>query len=137
LNIDDVSVQVAFAGDQVSATLSGIDMQNVSVGYILCDPAQPIPVTSHFEARIVVFNIKLPITKGYSVSSEGEYVSYPKPSLHLLEFELLNNSFVVSLYFIMHVYNRRSYVMHLLSTPEKNTSSVQMLVLLMSRSRNV
>ncbi|KDR18612.1 HBS1-like protein isoform X2 [Zootermopsis nevadensis] len=67
LNIDDVAVQVAFAGDHVSATLSGIDMQNVSVGYILCDPMQPIPVTSHFEARIVVFNVKLPITKGYSV----------------------------------------------------------------------
>ena len=68
LSIDEVTVQVAYAGDQVSATLSGIDMQNVSVGYILCEPAQPIPVTSHFEARIVVFNIKLPITKGYSVS---------------------------------------------------------------------
>lgn len=67
LSIDDVAVQVAFAGDQVSATLYGIDMQNVSVGYILCDPAQPIPVTSHFEARIVIFNVKLPITKGYSV----------------------------------------------------------------------
>ncbi|XP_069701678.1 protein HBS1 isoform X3 [Periplaneta americana] len=67
LTIDDSAVQVAFAGDQASATLSGIDMQNVSVGYILCDPAQPIPVTSHFEARIVVFNIKIPITKGYSV----------------------------------------------------------------------
>jgi elongation factor 1 alpha-like protein len=74
LNIDDVAVQVAFAGDQVSATLSGIDIQNVSVGHILCDPVQPVPVTSHFEARIVVFNIKVPITKGYSVSLVGEYV---------------------------------------------------------------
>jgi elongation factor 1 alpha-like protein len=69
LIIDDVAVQVAFAGDQVSVTLAGVDMQNVAVGYILCDPMQPIPVTSHFEARIVVFNIKVPITKGYSVSS--------------------------------------------------------------------
>lgn len=89
MNIDDVAVQVAFAGDQVSATLSGIDMQNVSVGYILCDPMQPIPVTSHFEARIVVFNVKLPITKGYSVSSVGENVNYPKPFLHILEFGFL------------------------------------------------
>lgn len=67
LIIDDVAVQVAFAGDQVSVTLAGIDMQNVAVGYILCDPMQPVPVTSHFEARIVVFNIKVPITRGYSV----------------------------------------------------------------------
>jgi elongation factor 1 alpha-like protein len=69
LSIDDVAVQVAFAGDQVSVTLAGIDMQNVAVGYILCDPTQLIPVTSHFEARIVVFNIKVPITKGYAVSA--------------------------------------------------------------------
>nr|CAD7196559.1 unnamed protein product [Timema douglasi] len=67
LTIDEMPVQVAFAGDQVSATLSGIDMQNVSVGYILCDPVKSISVTSHFEARIVVFNITVPITKGYSV----------------------------------------------------------------------
>jgi elongation factor 1 alpha-like protein len=68
LGIDDMAVQVAFAGDQVSVTLAGVDMQNVAVGYILCDPMHPIPVTSHFEARIVVFNIKVPITRGYSVS---------------------------------------------------------------------
>jgi translation elongation factor EF-1alpha len=71
-----VAAQVAFAGDQVSVTLSGIDLQNVSVGYILCDPTQPIPVTSHFEARIIVFDIKIPITKGYSVSSVGMCDNY-------------------------------------------------------------
>ncbi|KAK7867863.1 hypothetical protein R5R35_003533 [Gryllus longicercus] len=67
VTIDDVHTSIAYAGDQVSVTLSGIEMQNVSVGYILCDTTQPIPVTSRFEARIVVFNIKVPITKGFSV----------------------------------------------------------------------
>lgn len=67
LSINDLSSNVCFAGDQVSVTLSGVDMQNVSVGYILSDPVQQVPVTTRFEARIVVFNVKVPITKGYPV----------------------------------------------------------------------
>ena len=36
-------------------------------GSIVCDPAQPIPSTSRMRARIVVFNIEIPITKGFPV----------------------------------------------------------------------
>ncbi|XP_072935671.1 protein HBS1 [Epargyreus clarus] len=67
VSINDMSSNVAFAGDQVSVTLSGVDMQNVSIGYILSDPVQQVPVTSRFEARLVVFNVKVPITKGFPV----------------------------------------------------------------------
>lgn len=67
LTIDDAAVQTAYAGDNVSVTLQGIEMQNVSIGDILSDPVNVVPVTSRFEARIVVFNIKVPITKGCSV----------------------------------------------------------------------
>ncbi|XP_071446392.1 uncharacterized protein HBS1 [Hetaerina americana] len=65
--IDELPAQVTFAGDQPCVTLSGIDMQNVMVGYILSDPANPLPVTSRITARIVVFNIKVPITRGFPV----------------------------------------------------------------------
>ncbi|XP_050316410.1 protein HBS1 isoform X2 [Anthonomus grandis grandis] len=67
LAIDESPKTIAFAGDQATITLSGIEIQNVSIGNILCDPNQPIPVASKFEARIVVFNVAIPITKGYSV----------------------------------------------------------------------
>lgn len=67
LSINDMPCNVAFAGDQTSVTLSGIDIQNVSVGFILSDPYQQVPITSRFEARIVVFNVKVPITKGFPV----------------------------------------------------------------------
>lgn len=67
LSINDLAGNVAFAGDQVSVTLSGVEMQNVSVGYVLSDPIQQVPVCSRFEARLVVFNVKVPITKGFSV----------------------------------------------------------------------
>ncbi|XP_022904348.2 protein HBS1 [Onthophagus taurus] len=67
LSIEDSSKQIAFAGDQVAITISGVEMQNVSVGFIVCDPLNPTPVSSKFEARIVVFNLIHPITKGFSV----------------------------------------------------------------------
>ncbi|XP_068628525.1 protein HBS1 [Battus philenor] len=67
ISINDLSSNVAFAGDQVSVTLSGVDMQNVFVGFILSDPVQQVQVSTRFEARLVVFNVKVPITKGYPV----------------------------------------------------------------------
>lgn len=65
--IDEIPHTVAFAGDQVSVTLLGVDIQNIAVGFILCDPLKPIPIVTVVEARIVVFNIKVPITNGFSV----------------------------------------------------------------------
>lgn len=37
---------------------------NLSNGMIVCDPQFPVPVTKHFRAKIVVFNIEVPIIKG-------------------------------------------------------------------------
>ena len=45
---------------------------NVS-GSILCTPEVPIPSCSRFKARVVVFNISVPITKGFPVSFHGNY----------------------------------------------------------------
>ena len=59
--------QSAFAGDHVTVTLSGVDPQSQTVGVVLCDPAQPVRVTTKVQARIVIFSIDLPITKGYQV----------------------------------------------------------------------
>lgn len=67
LSIDEVPKTVVFAGDQATVTLSGIEMQNVSIGNILCDTQSPVQVASKFQARIVVFNITIPITKGFMV----------------------------------------------------------------------
>lgn len=67
LQIDEIPQTNAFAGDQVSVTLSGVDMSTVSVGSVICDPQNPIPVTNRFQARILVFNVTVPITIGYPV----------------------------------------------------------------------
>ena len=40
---------------------------SVANGMVACDPATPITVTKRIKARIVVFNIEVPITKGFPV----------------------------------------------------------------------
>uniref|UniRef100_A0A170ZZB4 Hbs1-like protein n=1 Tax=Triatoma infestans TaxID=30076 RepID=A0A170ZZB4_TRIIF len=67
ITIDEQSSQKAFAGDYISVTLANFDQQNIAIGYILSDPTSPTPVSSKFEARIVVFNTSVPITRGYPV----------------------------------------------------------------------
>lgn len=39
-----------------------------SVGNVLCSLDHPVSVTANIEARIIVFNIEIPITVGYPVS---------------------------------------------------------------------
>lgn len=62
-----MGVPVAFAGDSACVTLTVADPASLSVGSVLCDPTSPVPVVTSFEARIVVFNISVPITVGKSV----------------------------------------------------------------------
>ncbi|KAJ8944129.1 hypothetical protein NQ318_013313 [Aromia moschata] len=77
LAIEEVPKTIVFAGDQATVTLSGIEMQNVSVGNILCDPQNPVPVAMRFQARIVVFNVTVPITKGFSVVLHHQSLGEP------------------------------------------------------------
>ncbi|XP_055638562.1 protein HBS1 [Toxorhynchites rutilus septentrionalis] len=67
ITIEEVQYTTCFAGDQVSITLANIDVANIAVGYILSDIYNPIPLSTRIRARIVVFNIKVPITMGYPV----------------------------------------------------------------------
>lgn len=75
--IDDLPVPTTFAGDSATITLSNIDMSNVIVGSILCSPAHPIQTTTSFQARIVVFNVDIPITKGFPVILHYQSMSEP------------------------------------------------------------
>eukprot|EP00092_Neocalanus_flemingeri_P029016 GFUD01031501.1.p1 GENE.GFUD01031501.1~~GFUD01031501.1.p1 ORF type:complete len:732 (+),score=222.72 GFUD01031501.1:75-2270(+) len=65
--VEQVDSLTGFAGDHVVLTLVGPDQASVMAGMVLCDPSQPVPVATRFQARVVVFNIEVPITKGYPV----------------------------------------------------------------------
>ncbi|CAL1679684.1 unnamed protein product [Lasius platythorax] len=64
LQSDEISTANAFAGDHIALTLAGIDQQNVGIGDIICNPQNPVSVTTCFQAHVVVFAIARPITKG-------------------------------------------------------------------------
>lgn len=65
--MDELPVQHAFAGESIIIQLNGIDINNVATGSIVCDIDRPIKVTSIFEARLVIFSIVIPITRGFPV----------------------------------------------------------------------
>merc|ERR1719186_431908 len=65
--VEQMDGLTGFAGDHVVLTLVGPDQASVMAGMVLCDPSQPVPVATRFQARVVVFNIEVPITKGYPV----------------------------------------------------------------------
>ncbi|XP_074600130.1 translation elongation factor EF-1alpha (GTPase) HBS1 isoform X3 [Brevipalpus obovatus] len=65
ISLDEANVQQAFAGDQVALTLSGCDAANIAIGNIVCDLNDPSPVSTRFESRILLFNLPVPLTKGF------------------------------------------------------------------------
>lgn len=68
INVDETnSISTAFAGDQVTITLNGIDATNITVGSVICHVKDVVPIATRFQARLIVFNIKMPITNGYPV----------------------------------------------------------------------
>ncbi|ORZ28982.1 P-loop containing nucleoside triphosphate hydrolase protein [Lobosporangium transversale] len=67
MEVNHEATRWAAAGDSVLLILSGIDILKVSNGSVLCTREAPIPVTTHFAAQIVVFDVKIPITVGFPV----------------------------------------------------------------------
>ncbi|OXU28568.1 hypothetical protein TSAR_004780 [Trichomalopsis sarcophagae] len=67
IQIDEANTSHAFAGDQASLILSGIDQQNLAIGDIVCSPLNPVPVSSCFQAHVVIFAVKTPLTNGMPV----------------------------------------------------------------------
>ncbi|ORZ29779.1 P-loop containing nucleoside triphosphate hydrolase protein [Catenaria anguillulae PL171] len=67
LEVNDEMVKWAAAGDHVMASLAGPDPQQMSTGLVVSDKLQPVLVTNRVEAKILVFEPKVPITLGYPV----------------------------------------------------------------------
>ncbi|KDR83447.1 hypothetical protein GALMADRAFT_54609 [Galerina marginata CBS 339.88] len=67
IEIENQSVAWAASGSNVSLYLMSIDPVNLNVGSVLCPPQELVPLTSVFTARIMVFDIQVPITAGASV----------------------------------------------------------------------
>ncbi|KAL8596948.1 hypothetical protein ACOMHN_027894 [Nucella lapillus] len=75
--VDDMAPKIAFAGDQVTLSLTNIDMTSVSPGFLLCDPKHPTRSAVRIRAKIVVFSPDQPITTGMPIVFHYQSVNEP------------------------------------------------------------
>jgi elongation factor 1 alpha-like protein len=64
---EDDGVPWAADGSNVTIYLVNVDPIHLGIGSVLCDPTNIVPLVTVFTARIIVFDIQLPITSGTSV----------------------------------------------------------------------
>ncbi|KAL3979839.1 cyclin G-associated kinase [Sarotherodon galilaeus] len=77
ITLHDEALDWAAAGDHVSLTLTGMDIIKINMGCVFCDPKEPIRVCTRFRARVLIFNIDIPITQGFPVLLHYQTVSEP------------------------------------------------------------
>lgn len=75
--VNEESTRWAAAGDSVVLTLTGVELQHLSIGAVLCMPGNLVPLTDRFLAQIVVFDVKIPITNGYPIVLHQQSLSEP------------------------------------------------------------
>uniref|UniRef100_A0A8C9LQK9 HBS1 like translational GTPase n=1 Tax=Piliocolobus tephrosceles TaxID=591936 RepID=A0A8C9LQK9_9PRIM len=90
ITLHDEPVDWAAAGDHVSLTLVGMDIIKINVGCVFCGPKEPIKACTRFRARILIFNIEIPVTKGFPVLLHYQTVSEPAVIKRLIS--VLNKS---------------------------------------------
>jgi len=64
---DDKSLPWAADGSNVTLYLTAVDPVHLNIGSVLCRPTNLIPVANTFTARVIIFDIDIPITAGASV----------------------------------------------------------------------
>ncbi|OJA15632.1 hypothetical protein AZE42_04847 [Rhizopogon vesiculosus] len=67
IDVEEQSVPWAAAGTNATLYLTSIDSIHLSIGSVLCPPSDIVPLATVFTARIIVFDIQLPITTGASI----------------------------------------------------------------------
>ncbi|KAG1908149.1 EF Tu GTP binding domain-containing protein [Suillus fuscotomentosus] len=67
IDVEEQSVPWAAAGTNAAVYLTSIDPIHLSIGSVLCPPSDIVPLATVFTARIIVFDIQLPITTGTSI----------------------------------------------------------------------
>uniref|UniRef100_A0A8C3A2N5 HBS1-like translational GTPase n=1 Tax=Cyclopterus lumpus TaxID=8103 RepID=A0A8C3A2N5_CYCLU len=77
ITLHDEALDWAAAGDHVSLTVTGMDIIKINVGCVFCDIKEPIRACTRFRARILLFNIEVPITQGFPVLLHYQTVSEP------------------------------------------------------------
>ncbi|KAF9045948.1 hypothetical protein BDZ89DRAFT_942191 [Hymenopellis radicata] len=67
IEVEEENVPWAMAGQNTTLFLTGIDAIHLSIGTVLCPPTDVVPLATTFTARIIIFDVQVPITAGASV----------------------------------------------------------------------
>src|SRR5436190_12133457 len=67
IEVEGKAVPWAAAGSSVTLYLTSVDPVHLGIGTVLCPPNDLVPLATVFTARIIVFDIQVPIAVGTSV----------------------------------------------------------------------
>lgn len=67
IEVEEQNVPWVAAGSNATLYLTAVDPINLSIGNVLCSTTDLPPLVTVFTARVIVFDIQLPITAGTSV----------------------------------------------------------------------
>ncbi|XP_011044994.1 PREDICTED: elongation factor 1-alpha isoform X3 [Populus euphratica] len=73
LERDSKACDVARAGDNVTVSLLGIDGSNVMTGGVLCHPDFPVAVARHFELKVLMLDLEIPLVIGSQLEFHGHH----------------------------------------------------------------
>lgn len=77
ITVHDEDTRWACAGDHTTIVITGVDQMNLTIGSVICTYHDPIRASTRFQARVVIFNIEVPLTKGFPVLVHYQSVSEP------------------------------------------------------------
>lgn len=63
--IEETEVKTARPGDNIRLRLRGIEEEEISVGFVACDPVRPVKATTSFQAQLKVTQLKNIMAPGY------------------------------------------------------------------------
>lgn len=69
--------KVAYAGDNVELGISGVDIQNITIGQVICEPFDKVKLTNKFRAKIITFDLDYPIIKGAEFMFHYQNINVP------------------------------------------------------------
>jgi elongation factor 1 alpha-like protein len=75
--VNEDTCQWGAVGDQIILTLNGVDHSKITIGSVICSPEYPISVTNLIRARIIIFNIDIPITVGFPILFHFQSLNEP------------------------------------------------------------
>src|ERR1700722_5873201 len=68
IDVEGHAVSWAAAGSSVTIQLVSVDHVHLGIGSVLSPPNDLVPVATIFNAKIILFDIRVPVTAGASVS---------------------------------------------------------------------